>query len=58
MQRSVNDDKMHPGPTPLCLCGLEAQRGRGVNRGKAGARFRVCMRACACVQASVLTAQS
>lgn len=27
VQRSVNDDKMHPGPTPLCLCDLESQRG-------------------------------
>lgn len=38
---------MHPAPTPQCLCGLEAQRGRGVNRGNASCRFRVCV--CVCV---------
>lgn len=48
--QSASDDTMHLAPTPQCLCDLDTQRGRGVNRGKTGARFWICVCVCVCTQ--------
>lgn len=51
---SASDDKKHPGLTPQCLCDSRSWRGRGVNRGKAGARAAVSMQPPNCITSLVV----